>query len=155
MLFAECIPCQLSTSPSHSKFRTRFMTLRQIAMTIAGSNYRTEITLQPPSFVSEKQFVGYGLYGRIALLLDDPSRCFKFCEPDNQRCRRDNRTGKEHLRDPLGLIHPSYSLTGSQNEACVSSIIRKDHYGHITRRCCLLSPTSAPDLDGVARSWRG
>ena len=76
--------CQLSISPSYSKFRTRFTTLRRVTMTIARSNHRTEITLQPPPFVSEQQFIGYGLYGRIELLLDDRSRCFKFCEPNNQ-----------------------------------------------------------------------
>jgi len=52
-------------------------------MTIGKSNNRTEIRLQPPPFVSKEHLVGYGLYGRIALLLDDHSRCFKFCEPDN------------------------------------------------------------------------
>jgi len=53
-------------------------------MTIGKSNHRTEIKLQPPPFVSDKHFVGYGLYGRVALLLADPSCCFKFCEPDDQ-----------------------------------------------------------------------
>ena len=46
-------------------------------------NRRTEIKLQPPSYASDK-YIGFGLYGRIALLRDDPSRVFKFCEPDNR-----------------------------------------------------------------------
>jgi serine/threonine protein kinase len=44
--------------------------------------HRIEIKLQPPPFVSDN-YIGFGLYGRIALLRDDPSRAFKFCERDN------------------------------------------------------------------------
>jgi serine/threonine protein kinase len=42
-----------------------------------------EVDLDPPPFVSS-QYIGFGLYGRIALLLENPSRCFKFCEPVNK-----------------------------------------------------------------------
>jgi len=43
----------------------------------------TEVKLDPPAFVS-REYIGFGLYGRIALLCEDPSRCFKFCEPLNK-----------------------------------------------------------------------
>ena len=52
-------------------------------MTVDKPNRRTEIKLQPPSYISDN-YIGFGLYGRIALLRDDPSRVFKFCEPDNR-----------------------------------------------------------------------
>ena len=52
-------------------------------MTMNKPNRRTEIKLRPPSYVSD-DYIGFGLYGRIALLHDDPSRVFKFCEPDNR-----------------------------------------------------------------------
>jgi serine/threonine protein kinase len=75
-----------SGTPLLSK-ATVFVQLRTIfrLITMAGDIpiQRTEITLQPPSYVSAN-YIGFGLYGRIALLRDDPSRVFKFCEPDNQ-----------------------------------------------------------------------
>jgi serine/threonine protein kinase len=43
----------------------------------------TEIKLDPPPFVSS-EYIGFGLYGRIALLRENHSRCFKFCEPLNK-----------------------------------------------------------------------
>lgn len=72
-------------------------------MAVDKPNRRTEIKLQPPSYVSDK-YIGFGLYGRIALLRDDPSRVFKFCETDN----RDGVETIEREKNILTIIgdHP-------------------------------------------------
>lgn len=43
---------------------------------------RQVFPLQEPSYVSK--IVGLGVYGRVALLRDDPTRVFKFCAPTRQ-----------------------------------------------------------------------
>jgi len=43
---------------------------------------RRVFILQEPSYVSK--VIAVGVYGRLALLRDDPTRIFKFCAPDRQ-----------------------------------------------------------------------
>ena len=90
---------------------------------------RTAFRLQEPSYVS--QIVAFGVYGRIALLRDDPSRVFKFCAPEREEAAEAIEREKEilevvgshpfiltpHWVNDRGLCFDYYPL-GSMREYC-------------------------------------